>query len=862
MRIISFFILLLSSFTLFGQIENPVSWTTSVKKLSADEYELTWTAKLDEGWNTYSQYLASDDGPVRTSFHYDKASHYQLVGKNSEDGHRKEGFDKMFDMNVIKFSESVTFKQKIKVSDASKPIKGYVEYMCCNDEKCLPPTEFNFSFSLPAGGEEKKKINEPTPVQGKTKDAKSSGSEPKADAPAPGGVVPAPLEIRDPSQVIAPSGETNAGLLDPVKWKAQVKKIEGDTYLLELVGTPDPGWHMYSQYTDPNGPIPTEVTFKDAAHFKKIGKVEEKGKLIEGADPLFDNAIVKTIDGAVVFSQKISASNPNEAITGDVYFMACNDKTCTPPTQVDFRFVPADGVAQIGAELSSNTATGAQPVFALPKPNLAVTVGQCGNDGEVITEKTSYLRIFFLGFLGGLLALLTPCVFPMIPLTVSFFTKRHENKSKGVFQSLMYGFFILLVYLLLSVPFHLLDNLNPDILNDISTNVWLNIFFFVVFVVFAFSFFGYYELTLPEKWTNSSARAENASGLLGVFFMALTLALVSFSCTGPILGSLLAGALTTNGGAMQLTAGMGGFGLALALPFALFAMFPGWLKALPKSGSWMNTVKVVFGFLELALAFKFLSNADLVKHWEALAIEPFLLIWILIFLGLALYLFGLFYFPHYGKERRSGGKMAIGALSLAFAVYLGTGFLVNENTGHYRQLKLLSGLTPPVTYSWFRPGDCPHNLNCFKDLQEGMAYAKQVGKPVMIDFTGHACVNCRKMEEHVWPTSPVFPYLQKDYVLISLYVDDKRELPAEQQVEVPTGLGGTRKLRTIGNKWSHLQTEYFQTNTQPYYVLIDTEGNLLTKPRGYTPVDQEYADFLRCGKEAFEGKKKGVLGVR
>jgi thiol:disulfide interchange protein DsbD len=302
---------------------------------------------------------------------------------------------------------------------------------------------------------------------------------------------------------------------------------------------------------------------------------------------------------------------------------------------------------------------------------------------------------------------------------------------------------------------------------------------------------------------------------------------------------------------MQLTAGMGGFGAGLALPFAVFAAFPRIMQSLPKSGSWMNTIKVILGFLELALALKFLSNADLVKHWELLTIEPFLALWLLIFLGLALYLFGFIQFPAYGKERRFGLKIGLGLLSLAFAVYLGTGFSVDKNTGSYRQLTLLSGMAPPVCYSWFKPCDCPQELNCFKDLQQGLAYAKQVNKPVLIDFTGHACVNCRKMEEHVWPTPPVYPLLEKDYVLISLYVDDKRALPQAEQVEVPTSLGGTRKLRTIGNKWSHFQTEYFQTNTQPYYVLLSPDGQLLSQPRGYTPEEEQYAGFLQCGKEAF-----------
>jgi len=413
--------------------------------------------------------------------------------------------------------------------------------------------------------------------------------------------------------------------------------------------------------------------------------------------------------------------------------------------------------------------------------------------------------------------------------------------------------FYLAVYLVLSIPFHLMDNVNPDILNDISTNVWLNIAFFLIFLFFAFSFFGYYELTLPSSWVNKTSSAEGIGGVVGIFFMALTLALVSFSCTGPILGALLVGALTSDGGAMQLTAGMGGFGLALAMPFALFAAFPGWMNSLPKSGGWLNTVKVVLGFVELALALKFLSNADLVKHWEILKIEPFLAAWILIAVGLALYLFGFIKFPHDSPVKKlSATRIGLGVLSVAFAAYLATGFIYDEKAGSLRSLKLLSGLAPPTCYSWFYPCDCPQNLNCFKDLETGMAYAKEVNKPVMIDFTGHACVNCRKMEEHVWPEQEVYKYLKDEYVVISLYVDEKIELPENEQIEVQKVTGGTRKLRNVGHKWSHYQTEYFNTNTQPYYALMSPDGKLLNQPVGYTPDEQDYAQFLQCGLDAYE----------
>jgi len=857
MRMMSFCLLFLSAFSVFGQIENPVKWSSSSKKIGAEEYELIFVANIQDGWNTYSQYLESDDGPVRTSFHYDKGAHFQLTGKNIEEGDRKEGHDKLFDMNVIKLYHTATFRQKVKVTDPSKPISGYVEFMCCNEEKCLPPTEFAFKISLAnSASDEKKKTGS---LEGdKIKDSKSKTESAKIPETEGGLNLPADFLSGD-----VPANSKPGGIVDPVKWQAAIQKLDASTFVLTMTANLDKDWSIYSQHTGEGGPIPTVVDFTKGSNFTLVGKTIETGHLKEGLDPLFGVVVKKYSEGPVVFTQKIKVTDPTKPISGYLSYMACNSSSCLPTTNADLYFVPAELTALIGNEATTSINGGQstaikqddsslESTYGLTKPKLDTPLGQCSNDGEVITTKTSWGRIFLLGFFGGLLALLTPCVFPMIPFTVSFFTKMSQNKrGKLIWNASLYAFFIVLVYLLLSIPFHLIDNLNPDILNDISTNVWLNIVFFLVFVLFAFSFFGYYEIALPSSWVNRSSQAENLGGILGIFFAALTLALVSFSCTGPILGSLLAGALTSDGGAWQLTAGMAGFGLGLALPFALFAAFPSFMQSLPKSGSWMNTVKVVLGFLELALALKFLSNADLVKHWEALTIEPFLAIWLLTFLGLALYLFGLLHFPHYGKERSNGIKIGLGLVSLAFAFYLGTGFIVNQATGSYRQLSLLSGLAPPVTYSWFLPQDCPQNLNCFKDLEAGLAYAQQVNKPVMIDFTGHACVNCRKMEEHVWPTKPVRPLLDKDYVLISLYVDDKRELPLDQQKEVETALGGTRKLRTIGNKWSHFQTEYFQTNTQPYYVLLSPDGQLLTQPRGYTPEEKEYAGFLQCGKDAF-----------
>ena len=413
----------------------------------------------------------------------------------------------------------------------------------------------------------------------------------------------------------------------------------------------------------------------------------------------------------------------------------------------------------------------------------------------------------------------------MIPLTVAFFTKQSQNKTKGIFNATLYGFFIVLIYFLLSLPFHLFDSVDSQILNTIATNIWLNVAFFLIFVFFAFSFFGYYELTLPSSWANKmDAASSNVGGVIGIFFMAVTLAIVSFSCTGPILGGLLGSTTLAEGDvATNLSAGMTGFGVALALPFALFAMFPAWLNSLPKSGGWMTTVKVVLGFLELALAFKFLSNADLVGNWGIFKREIFLGIWILLFVLLTLYLFGIFKFPHDGpKQKLSVGRKLMGIISAAFSIYLILG-LFNSSS-----LKLLSGFPPPSFYSVFETeSDCPLGINCFKDFDEGVAYAKSVNKPILLDFTGWACVNCRKMEENVWSEPDIYPLLKEDFVLISLYIDDRKELPKDEQFDFKFDSGRVKSIETVGEKWGTFQTINFNAASQPYYVLMSPNLEIL-----------------------------------
>ncbi|WP_373517394.1 protein-disulfide reductase DsbD family protein, partial [Pricia sp.] len=428
------------------------------------------------------------------------------------------------------------------------------------------------------------------------------------------------------------------------------------------------------------------------------------------------------------------------------------------------------------------------------------------------------------------------------------FTKHSEKKSKGIANAMLYGFFIVLIYFLLSLPFHLFDSVDSQILNTIATNIWLNVVFFVIFLVFAFSFFGYYELTLPSSWANQmDAASTKVGGGIGIFFMAVTLALVSFSCTGPILGGLLGSTVLGDGDvATNLSAGMTGFGVALALPFGLFALFPTWLNSLPKSGGWMTTVKVVLGFLELALALKFLSNADMVGGWGILKREIFLGIWIVLFVFLTLYLFGIIRFPHDGpKAKLPAVRKGIGVASAAFSIYLIAGLF------NFSSLKLLSGFPPPHFYSIFATeSDCPLGIDCFKDFDAGLAHAKKVDKPILLDFTGWACVNCRKMEANVWSEADIYPILKDEFVLISLYIDDRKELPEDQQFDFKFDSGRIKSIKTIGQKWGTFQSINFGAASQPYYVLLSPDLEVLNNAIQYTDRDT-YRNWLLQGLQRF-----------
>ena len=659
-----------------------------------------------------------------------------------------------------------------------------------------------------------------------------------------------------------------AQIYNPIKWKTSVEKISDTEYELQAKAIIESGWHLYSQEVSDGGPIPTHFNFIKSADFQLTDAVkEEKGKTI--SDPVFKMQI-KFFEKETTFRQrlKILSSKPFKIIA-EVEYMVCNDENCLPPSsdELEFTVSPSakaktlieDAIKEeiIKTEIDSAVAEVKVQAAEIVPAEAVYTPKKELKKEKPQTKSRSLWTIFLLSFFSGFAALLTPCVFPMIPMTVSFFTKQSKTKSQGIRKAVFYGIAIIGIYIFLGAV--VTWAFGADSLNALSTNIWFNLMFFVLLMIFAFSFLGAFEIMLPNAWANKVDSQADKGGIVGILFMALALAIVSFSCTGPIVGTLLVEAASRGGIAPFV--GMFGFSLALALPFTLFAAFPGWLNSLPKSGGWLNSVKVFLGFLEMALAFKFLSNADLVLQLHWLERETFLAIWIAIFGTLAFYLFGKIQLPHDSPiSNLSVPRLGLGVLVLAFTIYLIPGIWGAP-------LKMISGFPPPMHYSEILNGLNngsskeitqnlpegaelgPHNIMAFTDYDLGMKYAKKIGKPVMIDFTGHACVNCRKMEDNVWSDEKVQKILKGDLVLISLYVDDKRELhPSEQVTSQITG----KKLKYIGQKWSEFQTLTYKTNAQPYYVLVNHNRETLNENSAYNPDIEQYLSWLQKGVSNFE----------
>ena len=662
-----------------------------------------------------------------------------------------------------------------------------------------------------------------------------------------------------------------AQIQEPVKFKSELKTLQAGEAEVVFTGTIDKGWHVYSTDLGDGGPISATFNVESISGAELVGKLKPVGKEVAAFDKLFEMK-VRYFENTAQFVQKLKLTGGEYKVEGFLEYGACNDENCLPPTQVPFKFSgKAEGTAVNGPaadkaadagnvelEKSSDTAqTADMAVIGGAESNTGINVAGDGTTdlwkpvidelqalGETVSqEDMSWIYIFITGFVGGLLALFTPCVWPIIPMTVSFFLKRSKDKKKGIRDAWTYGASIVVIYVGLGLLVTGIFGANA--LNSLSTNAVFNIFFFLMLVVFAASFFGAFEITLPSKWSNAvDSKAEKTGGLLSIFLMAFTLSLVSFSCTGPIIGFLLV-QVSTTGNMIAPAIGMLGFAIALALPFTLFALFPSWLKSMPKSGGWMNVIKVTLGFLELAFALKFLSVADLAYGWRILDRETFLALWIVLFALLGFYLLGKVKFPHDDDDTKvSVPRFFMALASLAFAVYMLPGLWGAP-------LKAVSAFAPPMQTQDFNLYNNEVHAK-FDDYDLGMEYARQHGKPVMLDFTGYGCVNCRKMELAVWTNPKVSDIINNDYVLITLYVDNKTPLPSPVKI---VENGTERTLRTVGDKWSYLQRVKFGANAQPFYVLIDNEGKPLNKSYSYDEDIPKYIEFLQTGLENYKKEK-------
>lgn len=805
----------------FSQIYQPVKWKFSVEVFDDNTAEIKAEATIDATWHVYALVISDKPdviGPIPTSVKLDPSKNYVTSGKPTE-GKFITHFDPNFEMDLNYFENYAVFKQKIKIT-ADKPFKvtGQLEYMACNDERCIFPDPEIFELNV-------------TP----------KGAVPAGVVPNEGSVTPAP-------------GEQNSGKKSPLSWNYSSSKISETEFDIIAKTTIESGFHIYSAVSISDGPMPTELINIDLTKFELIGKIQESPKATKHYDENFGTDVY-TFEGEATFTQRVRLKDPsNTALTAQIKGMYCSD-VCTPFFN-DFKVDLTTGMGQEYDPLAGVPSDVlANDPYIMPGVDLVNPLSNC----ELEKENETILWAFLQGLFWGILALLMPCIFPMIPLTVSFFTKGAE-KEGGKKKAVFYGLFIFLIYVSVSVPFHVLSSVDPEMFNEFATNTWVNVIFFIVFVVFAISFFGFYELTLPSSMSNKIDSKSNVGGYIGIFFMALTLVIVSFSCTGPILGSMLGQIYSeTSQGTVgflgmqlslaptKLSAATAGFGLALGAPFGFFAFFPSMVKKLPKSGGWMDDFKVSLGFLELVLALKFLSNADLVNQWRFLQRETFFVIWIVLFVLWILYLLGVYRFKKgQGSNKMSKFKVGFIVLLSIIAIRLVPGVLPKND---YNRFAFLSGFPPPAFYSWYK---AEHEFHVYTNLDEAIAEAKLQGKPLFLDFTGWACVNCRKMEENVWPEDSIKKILQGKYIMCSLYVDEKVELPADQKHIYTTKDGRKKRIENYGNKWATLQTETFNNNSQPFYALLTPDGELLAPTAQYEPDLDKYENWLRCGLSSFD----------
>jgi thiol:disulfide interchange protein DsbD len=784
-----------------GQILDPVSWDFALYETEVEgEVELVFHASVEPCWHIYSQFLDDLNGPLPTYFEFELSEGLDTIGPVRECEPLVE-YDPNFMMDLKFFEEEVFWVQTLQTGGVktNELISGYLSFMVCDESRCLPPEDIDFKLDM--------------------SDMRPASSRPDY-CPERQHLCGGHFE------------EEDTGILEPVIWDVELYEAgEPNAYELVFHASVDPCWHIYSQDIESlDGPIPTQFDIQSPEGWILQGSLEECEPMVS-FDPQF-NMDVPWFEEEVYWVQKLTQEgNSDGEITGFITFMTCNDAKCIFPPDLDF-IVNTQNAKPVAES----------PDYCPPLQHLCP--GDTAPDEE---EKEGLMGVFLLGMLLGFAALLTPCVFPMIPMTVSFFTKQSKTRSEGIRNALIYGFFIIFIYtglgLLLTAVF------GVDILNVISTDPIFNVGLFILLLVFGASFLGAFEIQLPTSWANKTDQAADKGGLLGIFFMAATLAIVSFSCTGPLVGSALAGAAT--GSFAAPSAVMFGFSLALALPFMFFSAFPGWLNSLPQSGGWLNSVKVVLGLLEIGFAFKFLSNADLVLQLGLLQRELFIAIWIAIALSIAFYLFGWILFPHDSKTERIGVfRFSVGMLFFTLGLYLIPGLWGAP-------VKLISGFPPPMFYSEWGGGghgesseSYGHIEAQFTDYEEGLAAAEASGKPMLLDFTGWACVNCRKMEEQVWPNAEVSRIIREEVILVSLYVDERKKLPETEQREEEYG-GKSFKIKSVGNKWSYMQATQFNTNSQPFYVMVDHDGNQVGGTAGYDPDPVAFVGFLQNSLRAF-----------